>query len=460
MLSGLQHGSVIAGRYRLNRLLGRGGMGVVWEATHLVTQRVAALKLLHGPLNTRPDMRRRLLREARAASTVVHPNVVEVLDLFELEDGTPVLVMTLLRGETLGSKLQRDGSLSLEATCELMLPVISAVGTAHALGVVHRDLKPENIFLAELNGARHVKVLDFGIAKLSGSDDGEALPLTVTGATLGTPCYMAPEQGFGEPDVDHRADIWSLGAILYECLSGGRPVEGDSLGQVLKRFMTQGITPLEVVVPDLPSPVAALITSMLSRDARNRPSDLREPHRLLGGKEANFGAPLPPRSSSSLALQLETEIAPPLKGAPAAEPELDAPGSHSLSIVTQFKSPRARRVAWLGVAAGVAVMALSFSSWRSLQPRSVEPPVAVSLDRALPKPVAPTAAPASELADSALPAAPAAAAPPAIVAANPPRAIGKVARWSPSPLPPNTARPLEAEKRAPKTEGLYEEPPF
>src|SRR5580658_9486144 len=144
---GLVRGELVAKRYRLDRELGRGGMGVVWEATHLVTRRRVALKFVIGPAHRRADLRRRFLREARAASAANHPNVVEVLDVFELEDSTPVMVMELLFGETLRDKLVRERKLSLEAAASIALPVIAAVGTAHAVGIVHRDLKPENIFL-------------------------------------------------------------------------------------------------------------------------------------------------------------------------------------------------------------------------------------------------------------------------------------------------------------------------
>src|SRR6185436_11140453 len=168
-------------------------------------------------------LRKRFLREASAASALQHPHVVEILDVFDFETHAPVLVMELLRGETLGKKLQRDERLSLEETAALMVPVVSALGAAHALGIVHRDIKPENVFLSDAGKERVVKVLDFGIAKLAAQPDCEVSALhTNVGAMLGTPSYMAPEQAAGE-GVDHRVDIWSLGVLLYECLSGSRP---------------------------------------------------------------------------------------------------------------------------------------------------------------------------------------------------------------------------------------------
>src|SRR5215510_7676593 len=219
-------GSLIGERYRLERVIGRGGMGVVWAAEDIVTQQRNALKFLKDGVGD-PDAPRRFLREARAASAVRHPNVVRTLDVLELEDGSPVLVMELLEGESLREMLRREQKIPLGELAEILVPVVSAVGTAHALGIVHRDLKPENIFLSRgPAGERVVKILDFGIAKLTALD-GEAMRSTgiTTSTVLGTPAYMAPEQVFGESDLDHRADIWALGLLLYQCLSGVLPTE-------------------------------------------------------------------------------------------------------------------------------------------------------------------------------------------------------------------------------------------
>jgi eukaryotic-like serine/threonine-protein kinase len=288
----------VAGRYRLDRLLGQGGMGEVWAATHTVTRRSVAMKFVKGTANARPELRRRFMREARAASAVQHPNVVEVFDVFEIDAETPVMVMELLSGETLGKRLSREGQLPLAEALAVLLPAVSAVGTAHALGVVHRDLKPDNLFLAQPAGSTSdvtvVKVLDFGIAKLSSELSGET-GVTESGTTLGTPCYMAPEQAMAERDLDHRVDLWAFGVILYETLSGARPVEGDSVGQVVKHLMTTGIMPLERVVPGLPPSLTELVTRLLSRDRHRRPEDMREVfdvlQKLTGVRARSFGAP-------------------------------------------------------------------------------------------------------------------------------------------------------------------------
>jgi len=280
----LATGTLIAGRYRLEERLGEGGMGEVWASTHVITRRRVAMKFLKGSAAMRMDMRQRMLREARATSLVKHPSVVELLDVFELDGGVPVLVMDLLVGETLGAKLATSGVLSVREAATILLPVVEAVEAAHAKGIVHRDLKPDNIFLHRGEaGDVTVKVLDFGIAKLTATegDAAETGSLTGTGSLVGTPWYMAPEQCYGERDIDQRADIWALGVILYECLAGVRPVQGASMGQVLKRILHEGIVPIEERVSGVPPELGALIRRMLAHGREDRPRDLSDVHRVL-----------------------------------------------------------------------------------------------------------------------------------------------------------------------------------
>jgi serine/threonine protein kinase len=281
----LQPGSLVAGRFRLERRLGEGGMGVVWEATHAVTRKPVALKFLKRGEADDSRAVQRFVREARAACAVRHPSVVEVHDVLELEDGSPVMVMELLSGETLAQRLARERVISVPELARIMVHVCSAVGCAHSLGIVHRDLKPENIFLARSATGLGVKVLDFGIAKLTASEGAAAHTgaMTGTGAILGTPHYMAPEQLFGERDVDHRADIWALGVIFYEALSGSRPTQAENIGQIYKLIMTDAIRPLRETAPHLPTPILELVSRMISRDRTLRPGDVREVLRVLSG---------------------------------------------------------------------------------------------------------------------------------------------------------------------------------
>ncbi|WP_437570654.1 serine/threonine-protein kinase [Sorangium sp. So ce542] len=341
MTNNLVPGALVASRYRVDRQLAEGGMGVIWAATHLASGERVALKLLRPGATEDASTRRRLLREARVAAAVDHPSVPSIHDVLELDNGTPFLVMDLLEGESLRDRLVRESQIPLPELSRILLPVISAVGAAHALGIVHRDLKPDNIFLLapdvgappgapgegpgagaadescsvapapcvpDDDAAARVRVLDFGIAKLTTAHGvtGWTSGRTGTGEMLGTPYYMSPEQILGEHDVDHRADVWSLGVILYECLTSVRPTEAENMGKVLKRILTGAIRPIGEIAPALPADVAAMIDRMLRPDRAQRPADLREVGALLaryaGVALRPFGPPAAPREPESDAL--------------------------------------------------------------------------------------------------------------------------------------------------------------
>lgn len=255
------------GRYRVEARIGQGAMGAVYAARDITLDRDVALKVLRVQADT--DLRlqqARMLREARAIAVVRHPNVVPVHDVFELDDGTPVLVMDLLRGETLRSLLVRQGRLSLSETIRCLRPVLLALDAAHRQGVIHRDLKPDNIFLEDsAEPASSVRVLDFGVAKLArtpGTSD-TASNLTATGVVVGTPAYMAPEQAFGEGEIDQRADLWSFGVMLYECLSGRRPIEAPNVGQCLRRLARLSLDPIEPAVAQATPGLETLLAKLL-----------------------------------------------------------------------------------------------------------------------------------------------------------------------------------------------------
>jgi serine/threonine-protein kinase len=304
-------------------------MGTVWSATHTVTRRVVALKFLKDALAT-PNVRARFLREARAATSVRHPNVVEIYDVFEEDDGLPVMVMEFLVGESLGEHLDRHGKLAAPELARIMLATISAVGTAHALGIVHRDLKPDNIFLAREGNHSVVKVLDFGIAKVASTSIGGNL--TNTGTLMGTPQYMSPEQAFGESDLDHRSDIFSLGIILYECLSGILPTRAANLGQILKLLTLGGIPPLREAAPEAPPPLLDLVERMMSRAREDRPADLGQVYDVIAPfaqmeGPAPFGPPSLPLADFASALPPVDEATAPTEAAPAHRIQITPPAS-------------------------------------------------------------------------------------------------------------------------------------
>lgn len=268
----LASGDVVGARYVLERVVGEGGMGVVWAAADRASGRRVAIKVLKSPS---PDLCRRFVREARVASAIGHPNVLEVRSVVPLADGSPALVMDLLEGRSLAAEIAASGGrLDPRTAVELLLPIVAAVRAAHAKGIVHRDLKPANVLLARDGDAPRptVMLLDFGLAKLVAVDDDAAEKITRSGAVVGTPHYMAPEQLFGERGVDARADVWSIGAMAYECLTARKPFEGKSYAQLVRSATKGSVRAASELAPDAPTPLAALVMEMLAFDPAARPS--------------------------------------------------------------------------------------------------------------------------------------------------------------------------------------------
>ena len=266
------------GRYRLERLLGEGGMGVVYAARHEDLGRFAAVKILNERYDASAQSRARLLREGQATSRIGHPNIVDVYDV-GTEGDRAFLVMELLHGEDLRALLDREGPLSVERAADLLVPVMSALMAAHELGVVHRDLKPENIFLSIARGRMVPKVLDFGISKLL--EEERDASLTSTGALLGTPYYMSPEQAQATGGVDARSDQYSLGVIIYECVTGHRPIEERSIYRLLQRIVHSDFAPPRQLKPDLPSAFEQLILTAMARAPSERFTCVRQLTRAL-----------------------------------------------------------------------------------------------------------------------------------------------------------------------------------
>ncbi|MCU0694340.1 MAG: protein kinase [Polyangiaceae bacterium] len=224
-------GTLIDGRYHVIEALGEGGMGTVYRVQHRALQRVFAMKVLRRDLAREVDLAGRFIQEARSAATINHPNVVQITDFGTLPGGTPYFVMEMLEGQPLSRLLKTGGPLPAVRAVRLLLQAAAGIGAAHRAGVVHRDLKPENIFVLGGQGSDHVKILDFGVAKIAGS-----AKLTRTGMVFGSPHYMSPEQASGQP-VDHRADIYALGVVMYELFTGRVPFEADTFMGVLTKQM-------------------------------------------------------------------------------------------------------------------------------------------------------------------------------------------------------------------------------
>jgi hypothetical protein len=264
---------VVAERFRLIRQLGQGGMGSVWLATHLALDIPCAVKFIEGEIAQLPEAQQRFEREAKAAAQLRSPHVVQILDHGVFE-GTPYIAMELLDGEDFGKRLQRIGRMAPNDVLRIIGQVCRALTRAHGVGIVHRDLKPDNIFLVPDDDREIAKVLDFGIAKATGSGiDGSN---TKTGAMLGTPYYMSPEQAQGIKAVDHRSDLWSLAVIVFQALTGKLPFESEALGDLLVRIIVAPVPRPSQFVNDLPPTFERWWEKASQRDPAGRFQSARE----------------------------------------------------------------------------------------------------------------------------------------------------------------------------------------
>ena len=262
-------GTVLAGRYRVERLLGVGGMGAVLLARHVLLEQWVAIKLLHAGGHTDPQKVARFFNEARAAARIQGDHVVRVHDVGQLDDGRPYMCMEYLEGMDVGQWMRSSARISVPAVVATLLDASDALAQAHAMGVVHRDLKPSNLYLVDqADGTTTLKVLDFGIAKMQ--SEGQSAELTATGTIMGTPAYMAPEQMRSSRRTDHRADIWALGVIAFELLSRSRPFAGDSLGDILFSIAERPAVSLQTLVPEVPPGLASIVARCLEREPDQR----------------------------------------------------------------------------------------------------------------------------------------------------------------------------------------------
>jgi len=264
-----QPGDIIGGKYRIIRMIGDGGMGAVYEARHEILGTSVALKFLHADLAKRPGLSSRFLQEARVSASIQSPHVTRVTDVDQTPDGSPFLVMELLTGESLQQLLDRRHKLPKDQAIDFALQVLSGLEAAHALGVVHRDLKPDNVFITPSTGGPVCKLLDFGIAKLRQSNE-YTKGLTRPGALMGTPEYMSPEQLYSADRVDHRADLYSLGVMLFEMLAGERPAQGEDAAAIVGNVMAGNVRRLDELMPSLPSDLVDVVQRAINPDKGRR----------------------------------------------------------------------------------------------------------------------------------------------------------------------------------------------
>jgi serine/threonine-protein kinase len=320
--AGVVPGQILLGKYRIERVLGMGGMGVVVAATHVTLEERVAIKFLLPQALSNGEAVARFLREARAAVRIKSEHVARVTDVGQLENGAPYMIMEYLDGADLGTIGQRRGALPFDEGVEYVLQACEAIAEAHALGIVHRDLKPANLFLVtRADGTPCVKVLDFGISKMTGmSASGADFGMTKTTTVMGSPLYMSPEQMASSRDVDARTDIWALGAILYELLTGTVPFQADTITQLCVLILQHPAPALRNLRPDAPNGLQQVILRCLEKDRNRRYTTVAEfahdlapfaPRRArlsiervarviegagLGGSQRNLDEAVPPSS--------------------------------------------------------------------------------------------------------------------------------------------------------------------
>ncbi|HEY0483781.1 MAG TPA: serine/threonine-protein kinase, partial [Kofleriaceae bacterium] len=286
-------GDVLAGKYRVDKILGIGGMGMVVAATHLEIDQRVAIKFMLPSSGESPETAARFLREAKAAGRLNSDHVCRVFDVGRFDSGAPYIVMEYLQGESVAALLRRHGPLRVSDAVDFILQAIEGLAEAHAHGIIHRDLKPDNLFLHKRNdGGTIVKLLDFGISKVS-----VAGLSTRTGDIMGSPAYMAPEQMESTRSVDARADVWSLGVVLYQLVVGHAPFRGDTLPLLCMHVVNDDPDPMSAIRGDLPDGFEAAVMKCLHKEPGDRYADVGELARAL--------APFGPRNATTSASRIQ-----------------------------------------------------------------------------------------------------------------------------------------------------------
>jgi serine/threonine-protein kinase len=424
-------GRTVAGKYSITRLIGCGGMGAVYEAENVGIGKKVALKFVDREFAKDDRVAGRFAREARAASSIESEHIVQVFDAGS-DEGRPYIVMELLRGEDLGSRLRRLGRLKLDEALHIVAQMLRGLARAHAAGIVHRDLKPDNVLLLNRGGdASFVKIVDFGISKIARPAGGTApLVLTHKGMVMGTPLYMSPEQAQAFSDVDGRADLYSVGAILFECLAGRPPHAGASYEQLLIAICTTDAPDVRAIEPSVPEAVAEFLARALARDRAVR---FASASRMLAALHAIAPAE---RTRVPLDEPLAAEDPPP-RGSGPAGPPTSVTWANGARVSCETSTPGVRvpsRIAlpitaFVATLTGVAVTMAIVIAMRKAAPVSPPKP-ASSVSIAAPRPSA---------APSAIPSAPPIDPPPA-----PPVTAAKLASTAPAPASPPPVSPPPA----------------
>ncbi len=294
----LETGEIIDNKYQVGKLIGEGAMGAVYEGEHLRISRRVAIKVLHAAAARQPEVRARFEKEAHAVARIKSEHICDVLDVGDLPDGGAYLVMELLDGEDLDGRIKERGKLSSDDAALIAYQLLDGLATMHAAGIVHRDLKPANLFLARTpHGGENVKILDFGVSKFEPKQgDGS---VTATGVVMGTPFYMSPEQARGDKSVDHRSDLYSVGVILYEAVTGRLPFTGSNFQEIFFKIVLETAPGVEEVEPSADPKLAQIIRKAMSREPAERYQSAAELQDAIGAFAASRGLALNPAHSIS-----------------------------------------------------------------------------------------------------------------------------------------------------------------
>jgi serine/threonine protein kinase len=300
----LEIGQLIDGKYRIIRVIGEGGMGAVYEGENLRIGRRVAIKVLHAALTGNKEVVQRFEREAQAAGRIGSDHILEVIDLGELPDGDHFMVMEFLDGETLSTRMERLGRMTPSQVAPLAQQLLRGLGAAHKAGIVHRDLKPDNVFVLREKAGQpdFVKIIDFGISKFQPLSGEGGMKMTRTGTVMGTPYYMSPEQASGSKEADNRSDLYSVGVILYEAVTGRVPFEATTFNQLMFKIVLADIPPPQDLVPDLDPTFVAIILKGMARDLNYRFQTAEEFVHALEAWRAGTGkaVTLPPTHAADL----------------------------------------------------------------------------------------------------------------------------------------------------------------
>ncbi|MEO6599209.1 MAG: protein kinase [Polyangiaceae bacterium] len=290
----LSTGEIIDGKYRTIRLIGEGGMGAVYEAENVRIHRKVAIKVLHAGVAETAEAVQRFEREAQAAGRIGSEHIVEVLDLGNLPSGDRYMVMEFMDGDSLGGRIKQKGRLSPAELYPIAHQLLAALDAAHGAGIIHRDLKPDNVYLLKARGgvADFVKLLDFGISKFNQLSGDSGFSMTRTGAVMGTPYYMAPEQAKGAKDMDHRVDLYAAGVILYESVTGEVPFNADTFNELLFKIVLEEPRPIHQIVPEIDPGFAAIVNKAMARDPAVRFQTAKEFQQALEHWGTNSGPEL------------------------------------------------------------------------------------------------------------------------------------------------------------------------